>query len=44
VLKRASEKPAGGRQIPLLRDQDVDDLAELVDGAVQGGRPTAQRS
>ena len=29
------EEPASGRQIPLLRDEDVDDLAELVNRAVQ---------
>ncbi len=29
------KKRPGGRDIPLLRDQDVDDLAVLVDRAVQ---------
>ncbi len=27
VLKRASEKPASSREVPLLCDEDVDDLA-----------------
>jgi hypothetical protein len=35
VLKRAGEEPAGGRQIPLPRDQDVNDLPVLVDRPVQ---------
>ena len=34
VIEGAGEKPAGGRQIPLLRDQHVDDLTELVDRPV----------
>ena len=35
VLKRPGQEPARGSQIPLLPDQDVDDLAELVDTPVQ---------
>ena len=35
VLQRADEELASGREIPFLRDEDVDDLAELVDRAVQ---------
>jgi hypothetical protein len=31
VLKGADEEPAGGRQVPLLGHQDVDDLPALVD-------------
>jgi len=34
VLKQAGEEQVGCRQIPLLRHQNIDDLAELVDGAV----------
>jgi len=40
VPQRAGEEPAGGRQISFLRDQHVDDLPELVDGAVQVNPPT----
>jgi hypothetical protein len=35
LVKDADEEPAGGLQIPLLGDQDVDDLAVLVDRPVQ---------
>ncbi len=35
VLEGAREEPAGGCQIPLFRDQHVDDLPVLVDGPVQ---------
>jgi hypothetical protein len=35
MLKGAGEELASGRQIPLLRDEDVDDLAVLVDRPVQ---------
>jgi hypothetical protein len=35
MLEGASEEPAGGRQIPLLGHEHVDDLAELVDRPVQ---------
>jgi hypothetical protein len=35
VLERLGEESASGREIPLLRDEDVDDLAELVDRPVQ---------
>ncbi len=35
VVEGAGDEPAGARQIPLLRCQHVDDLAELVDGPVQ---------
>jgi len=31
VLECAGEEPASGREIPFRRDEDVDDLAELVD-------------
>jgi hypothetical protein len=31
VFEGAEEEPAGSRQIPLLGDQHVDDLAVLVD-------------
>jgi hypothetical protein len=34
VLECAGEELAGGHQIPLLGDQNVDDLAELVDRPV----------
>ena len=34
VFQGASEESPGGRQIPLLGDQHVDDLPELVDGPV----------
>jgi hypothetical protein len=34
-VERAGEKPAGGREIPFLRDEDVDDLTELVSRPVQ---------
>jgi hypothetical protein len=35
MLEGAGEEPASGRQIPILRDDDVDDLAVLVDRPVQ---------
>jgi hypothetical protein len=35
VLQRTGEEPAGGCQIPLLADQDVDDLTELVNSPIQ---------
>jgi hypothetical protein len=35
VVERAGEEPASGREIPLLYDEDVDDLAELIDRPVQ---------
>ena len=35
VVQSAGEEPASGRQIHLLGDQDVDDLAVLVDRPVQ---------
>jgi hypothetical protein len=35
VLKSACEESASGRQIPILRDQNVDDLAILIDRPVQ---------
>jgi hypothetical protein len=35
VLERLGEESASGREIPFLRDEDVDDLAELVDRSVQ---------
>jgi hypothetical protein len=34
-LKSTSEEPASGRQIPLLADQDVDELAEVVNRPIQ---------
>ena len=37
VLEGAGEEPASGRQIPILRDEDVDDLAILVDCPVKIG-------
>ena len=39
MLKGSGEKPAGGRQVPLLRHQHVDDLPDLVDRAVEGDPP-----
>jgi hypothetical protein len=39
VLERVGEELAGGRQFLLFGDQDVDDLAELVDRTVQLGPP-----
>jgi hypothetical protein len=35
VLKSAGEESASGREIPILRDEDVNDLAILVDRPVQ---------
>ena len=35
VFQGASEESPGGRRVPLLGDQHVDDLPELVDGPVQ---------
>lgn len=40
VLERAGEEPAGGREVPLLGGQDVDDLAVLVDGPVEVHPPS----
>ena len=34
VVERLGEEPASGREIPLLRDENIDDLAELVDRPV----------
>jgi hypothetical protein len=34
VLQGAGEEPAGGRQIPFLGYQYVDDLPELIDRSV----------
>ena len=31
MFEGAGEESTGGRQVPLLGDQDVDDLAELID-------------
>ena len=42
VLEDPSDEPAGGRQILLFADQDVDDLAVLVDRPIQE-RLLAQR-
>jgi hypothetical protein len=39
-LERVGEEPMRGRQIPFLRGEDVDDLAELVDRPVQVNPPT----
>ena len=38
VIQGAGAESASGGQVPLLGDHDVNDLAELVDRAVQGGR------
>jgi hypothetical protein len=35
VLEGAGAEPASGYQVPLLRDQHVNDLPILVDGPVQ---------
>ena len=35
VLEGAGEEPAGGRKVPLLGHQDVDDLSALVDRSIQ---------
>src|SRR5436305_131245 len=35
MLECAGEESAGGRYVPLLRDQHVDDLSELVDRPIQ---------
>jgi hypothetical protein len=35
MLQRLGEESAGGREIPLLGNQDIDDLAELVDRPIQ---------
>jgi hypothetical protein len=40
VPQRADEELAGGRQIPFLRHQHVDDLPELINRAVQVDPPT----
>lgn len=34
MLERPGEEPAGGRQIPFLAYQHVDDLPELIDRSV----------
>jgi hypothetical protein len=34
VLECPGEESAGGRDVPLLGDQNVDDLAELIDRPV----------
>jgi hypothetical protein len=39
VLKCLGEEPTGGRPIPFLCGEDVDDLAELVDRSVQVNPP-----
>jgi hypothetical protein len=39
VLEGTGEEPASGRQVPLLGDQHVDDLAELIDRPVQIDAP-----
>jgi hypothetical protein len=39
MLESTSEKAAGGRQIPLLGYQDVDDLTVLVDRPIQTDPP-----
>jgi hypothetical protein len=39
VAQCADEEPAGGRQIPFLRHQHVDDLPELINRAVQVDPP-----
>jgi hypothetical protein len=35
MVERLDEESASGREIPFLRDEDVDDLAVLVDRPVQ---------
>jgi hypothetical protein len=35
VVERMGEEPAGDREIPFLCDEDVNDLAKLVDRPVQ---------
>jgi hypothetical protein len=40
LTERAGDEPAGDRQIPLLGDQHVDDLAELVDRPVPADPPS----
>ena len=35
VVERLGEKAVSGREIPFLRDEDIDDLAELVDRPVE---------
>jgi hypothetical protein len=39
VPQRVGDEPAGGRQIPLLRHQHVDDLPDLVDRPGEGDPP-----
>jgi hypothetical protein len=39
VLQGASEEPPGGRQIPFLGHEHIDDLPVLVDGPVQTHPP-----
>ena len=40
-VQRPGEETASSRQIPLFRDQNIDNLAELVDGSVQVDPPAA---
>jgi len=40
LLKCLGEEPTGGRQIPFLCGEDIDDLAELIDRPVQIDPPT----
>jgi hypothetical protein len=35
AVERTGEEPASGLKIPFLRDEDIDDLTELVDRPVQ---------
>jgi hypothetical protein len=35
VVERLAEEPVSGREISFFRDEDIDDLAELVDRSVQ---------
>jgi hypothetical protein len=44
MFQGAGEKSPGGCQVPLLGDQHVNDLSELVDGPVQTDTPTARQS
>jgi hypothetical protein len=39
--QRLGEETAGDRQIPLLRNQNIDNLTELVDGSIQVDPPAA---
>jgi hypothetical protein len=40
VIEGMGEESASGREIPVLRDEDVDDLPELVDRAVEVDPPS----